>query len=184
MHIEKYLKNTIIRWLSSFKKSFRQVLRQEVDENGFYIKGEMPENTWDNQGVLAPPPPKSNCLHSDCLSAETQRPTVIVKLWPSIIESWQTGASQSGTSSFLLQWVLWAEMRSFHWRSDAVFQNNNIHLRQDSTKTVRWFNTNVKKPPLRFFLLCLENNSLPSDFFCSPPFSVFHLNCRFKSQQN
>lgn len=56
MHIEKYLKNTIIRWLSSFKKSFRHVVLQEVDENGFYIKGEMPENTWDNQGVLAPPP--------------------------------------------------------------------------------------------------------------------------------
>lgn len=74
------------------------------------------------------------------MSAETQRPTVIVKLWPSIIEWWQKGASQSGTNSFPLQWASAALLHGVPSTGDqrrtSVFQNKT-NLQQSSLKVVR-----------------------------------------------
>lgn len=95
-------------------------------------------NAWrHNEGILVCSPQQLLTQRLVHTSAETQRPTVIVKLWPSIIESWQNGGSRSGLSSVSLQ-----ASAPPVGEQMPVFQNKtNRH--QSSPKTVRRLNTDV-----------------------------------------
>ena len=107
------------------------------------------------------------------MSAETQRPTVIVKLWPSIIESWQKGASQFTSTAFCSSgcWAfLPAEIRVWHEPSLPLRKQKIIHTRILQQRSEFRMNKWNSPPP--------DNSSLlsPGHFFplsISPPSPFF-----------